>query len=170
MRVIVTPPKDEPGGDAAASIRHGRGHLVRVRARPARRAGDRRISDGDAGALEADDLALHRGAGGGKLSSSRRGARFTAASPRILRLARMSCRAREIGVDGTGARHLDEAPVRALIARWVAVVRSGCGAVAEGEVARRSARRGRDRRWAVNDKVLRAAVKKGGVVGGPDGW
>jgi flavin-dependent dehydrogenase len=83
--------------------------------------------DGDSGALEAYDRALHGGAVGRKLSKLAFAARHFY-GPRhklFFRVAQVSRRAREIGVDWyNGARHLDEVPTLRLLARWAAAVLS----------------------------------------------
>jgi len=81
--------------------------------------------DGDGGALRRYDLALHEGAVGKKLSKLAFAARhFYGPHHRLFfRIARISRRAREIGVDWyNGVRHLDEVPTRSLIARWARAV------------------------------------------------
>jgi menaquinone-9 beta-reductase len=81
--------------------------------------------DGDGGALAGYDRALHEGAVGSKLGKLAFAARhFYGRRNRLFfRLARVSRRAQEIGVDWyNGARHLDEVPIRSLIARWVRAV------------------------------------------------
>ncbi|HZC46985.1 MAG TPA: hypothetical protein VE243_10955, partial [Candidatus Acidoferrum sp.] len=84
--------------------------------------------DGDTGALLAYDRALHEGAVGKKLGKLAFAARHFY-GPRhklFFRIARISRRAQEIGVDWyNGARHLDELPARRLIARWVRAVLLG---------------------------------------------
>ena len=84
--------------------------------------------DGNSAALAAYDRALHEGAVGKKLEQARvRGASFLRARSRLFfRIARISRRAQEIGVDWyNGARHLDELPTRRLIARWARAVLLG---------------------------------------------
>jgi flavin-dependent dehydrogenase len=84
--------------------------------------------DGERDSLRGYDRALHEGAVGKKLSKLAFAARhFYGPNNRLFfRIARMSRRAREIGVDWyNGARHLDEAPTRSLIARWVRAVLLG---------------------------------------------
>lgn len=81
--------------------------------------------DGDGDALRTYDLTLHEGAVGKKLSKLAFAARhFYSPHHRLFfRIARVSRRAREIGVDWyNGARHLDELPTRRLIARWARAV------------------------------------------------
>ncbi|MGC2303116.1 NAD(P)/FAD-dependent oxidoreductase [Candidatus Binatus sp.] len=81
--------------------------------------------DGDGDALRIYDLTLHEGAVGKKLSKLAFAARhFYSPHHRLFfRVARISRRAREIGVDWyNGARHLDELPTRSLIARWARAV------------------------------------------------
>jgi menaquinone-9 beta-reductase len=83
--------------------------------------------DGDGDALRGYDLALHEGAVGRKLSKLAFAARhFYGPRHRLFfRIARISRRAREIGVDWyNGARHLDEMPTRRLVARWARAVLS----------------------------------------------
>ncbi len=84
--------------------------------------------DGDSGALRGYDRALHEGAVGRKMSKLAFAARhFYGPHQRLFfRLARVSRRAQELGVDWyNGARHLDELPTRRLIARWARAVLSG---------------------------------------------
>jgi flavin-dependent dehydrogenase len=84
--------------------------------------------DGDSGALRTYDRALHEGAAGKKLGKLAFAARhFYGPRHRLFfRLARVSRRAQEIGVDWyNGARHLDEVPTRRLIARWARAVLLG---------------------------------------------
>jgi flavin-dependent dehydrogenase len=84
--------------------------------------------DGDSGALRTYDRALHEGAVGKKLGKLAFAARhFYGPRHRLFfRLARVSRRAQEIGVDWyNGARHLDEVPTRRLIARWARAVLLG---------------------------------------------
>jgi flavin-dependent dehydrogenase len=84
--------------------------------------------DGDSDALRGYDRALHEGAVGKKLSKLAFAARhFYGPHHRLFfRIARISRRAREIGVDWyNGARHLDEVPTRSLIARWARAVLLG---------------------------------------------
>jgi len=84
--------------------------------------------DGDSGALSAYDRVLHEGAVGKKLGKLAFAARhFYGPNHRLFfRLARVSRRAQEIGVDWyNGARHLDEVPTRRLIARWARAVLLG---------------------------------------------
>jgi flavin-dependent dehydrogenase len=81
--------------------------------------------EGDSGALRAYDRALHVGAMGKKLGKLAFAARhFYGPRHRLFfRIARVSRRAQEIGVDWyNGARHLDELPARRLIARWMRAV------------------------------------------------
>jgi menaquinone-9 beta-reductase len=83
---------------------------------------------GDADALGGYDRALHDGAVGKKLGKLAFAARhFYSPHHRLFfRVARISRRAREIGVDWyNGARHLDEVPTRRLIARWARAVLLG---------------------------------------------
>jgi len=83
---------------------------------------------GDADALRAYDRGLHAGAVGKKLRKLAFAARHFY-GPRhklFFRIARISRRAQEIGVDWyNGARHLDEAPTPHLIARWARAVLLG---------------------------------------------
>ena len=84
--------------------------------------------DGDGDALRAYDRALHEGAMGAKLGKLAFAARHFYGPHHTLffRLARISRRAQEIGVDWyNGARHLDEVPTRRLIARWARAVLLG---------------------------------------------
>jgi flavin-dependent dehydrogenase len=84
--------------------------------------------DGERDSLRGYDRALHEGAVGKKLSKLAFAARhFYGPNNRLFfRIARMSRRAREIGVDWyNGARHIDEVPTRSLIARWVRAVLLG---------------------------------------------
>ena len=84
--------------------------------------------DGDGDALRGYDRALHEGAVGKKLSKLAFAARhFYGPHHRLFfRIARISRRAQEIGVDWyNGARHLDEVPTRRLIARWARAVLLG---------------------------------------------
>ena len=84
--------------------------------------------DGDGGALQGYDRALHEGAVGKKMSKLAFAARhFYGPHHRLFfRVARISRRAQEIGVDWyNGARHLDDVPTRRLIARWVRAVLLG---------------------------------------------
>jgi len=84
--------------------------------------------DGDGDALRAYDRALHEGAMGAKLAKLAFAARHFYGPHHTLffRLARISRRAQEIGVDWyNGARHLDEVPTRRLIARWARAVLLG---------------------------------------------
>ena len=84
--------------------------------------------DGDGDALQGYDRALHEGAMGKKLSKLAFAARhFYGPHHRLFfRVARISRRAREIGVDWyNGARHIDEVPTRSLIARWARAVLLG---------------------------------------------
>ena len=84
--------------------------------------------DGDCDALRAYDRALHEGAMGAKLAKLAFAARHFYGPHHTLffRLARISRRAQEIGVDWyNGARHLDEVPTRRLIARWARAVLLG---------------------------------------------
>ncbi|HYK64766.1 MAG TPA: NAD(P)/FAD-dependent oxidoreductase [Patescibacteria group bacterium] len=84
--------------------------------------------DGDGRALSAYDRALHEGAVGRKLGKLAFAARhFYGPHHRLFfRLARFSHRAQEVGVDWyNGARHLDEAPVPHLVARWARAVLFG---------------------------------------------
>ena len=81
-----------------------------------------RFVGGDARALAAYDRALHRGAVGRKLGKLAFAARhFYGPHHRMyFRMARMSRRARDIGVDWyNGAHHVDELPTRALVARLI---------------------------------------------------
>ena len=78
------------------------------------------LLDGDEGALENYDRTLREGAVGRKLAKLAFAARhFYGPRHRLwFRIAKLSRRAQEIGVDWyNGARHLDEAPTRRLIAR-----------------------------------------------------
>ncbi len=84
--------------------------------------------DGDGGALQAYDRALHEGAVGKKLGKLAFAARHFYGPHHSLffRIAGVSRHAREIGVDWyNGARHLDEVPTRRLIARWARAVLLG---------------------------------------------
>jgi menaquinone-9 beta-reductase len=84
--------------------------------------------DGDGGALQGYDRALHEGAVGKKLGKLAFAARnFYGSHHRLFfRIAGVSRRAREIGVDWyNGARHFDEVPTRRLIARWARAVLLG---------------------------------------------
>jgi len=84
--------------------------------------------DGDGHALSAYDRALHEGTVGRKLGKLAFAARhFYGPHHRLFfRLARFSHRAQEVGVDWyNGARHLDEAPVPHLVARWARAVLFG---------------------------------------------
>src|SRR5208282_5920679 len=84
--------------------------------------------DGDGGAIRAYDRALHEGAVGAKLGKLAFAARhFYGRHHRLFfRLARISRRAQELGVDWyNGARHIDEAPTRRLMARWARAVLLG---------------------------------------------
>jgi menaquinone-9 beta-reductase len=84
--------------------------------------------DGDGGALRAYDRALHDGAVGKKLGKLAFAARsfYGPHHKLFFRIASVSSRAREIGVDWyNGARHLDEVPTRRLIARWARAVLLG---------------------------------------------
>ncbi|HLX05026.1 MAG TPA: FAD-dependent monooxygenase, partial [Candidatus Binatus sp.] len=81
--------------------------------------------DGDRDALRTYDRVLHDGAVGKKLRKLAFAARhFYSPHHRLFfRVARISHRAREIGVDWyNGARHLDELPTRRLVARWARAV------------------------------------------------
>ncbi len=81
-----------------------------------------RSLDGDATALEAYDRDLHRAAVGRKMKKLAFAARhFYGPRHRLFfRLARLSRRAREIGIDWyNGARRIDERPTRALVGRWL---------------------------------------------------
>lgn len=81
-----------------------------------------KMLDGDAKALAAYDRALHREAAGRKLGKLAFAARhFYGPRHRMyFRMARLSRRARDLGVDWyNGAHHTDERPTRALIARWL---------------------------------------------------
>jgi menaquinone-9 beta-reductase len=81
-----------------------------------------RFLGGDARALESYDAALHRGTAGRKLGKLAFAARqFYGPRHRVFfRLARLSVRAQEIGVDWyNGAAHLDEVSVPRLIVRWL---------------------------------------------------
>jgi flavin-dependent dehydrogenase len=87
-----------------------------------------RLLDGDAGALQAYDRTLHEGAVGKKLGKLAFAARnfYGPHYKLFFRIARISRRAQEIGVDWyNGARHLDEVPTRRLIARWARAVLFG---------------------------------------------
>jgi flavin-dependent dehydrogenase len=87
-----------------------------------------RFLDGDASALQAYDRALHESAVGKKLGKLAFAARhfYGPHYKLFFRLARVSRRAQEIGVDWyNGARHLDEVPTRRLIARWARAVLFG---------------------------------------------
>lgn len=84
--------------------------------------------DGDGDALRAYDRVLHEGAAGAKLGklASAAGHFYGPHYRLFFRLARISRRAQEIGVDWyNGARHLDEAPTRRLLARWARAVLLG---------------------------------------------
>src|SRR5271166_3857570 len=84
--------------------------------------------DGDAGALQAYDRALHEGSVGRKMSKLAFAARnFYGPRHRMFfRVANVSRRAQELGVDWyNGARHLDELPTRRLVARWARAVLLG---------------------------------------------
>jgi menaquinone-9 beta-reductase len=83
---------------------------------------------GDSRALAAYDRALHRGAVGRKLGKLSFAARhFYGPRHRMyFRMARMSRRAQDIGVDWyNGAHHTDERPTRTLVARWLREILSG---------------------------------------------
>ena len=83
---------------------------------------------GDGAATLAYERALHRGAAGRKLSKLAFAARhfYGPHSRAFFQLARLSRRARAIGVDWyNGADHLDERPVAQLIGRWVGAVLFG---------------------------------------------
>ncbi len=84
--------------------------------------------DGDAGALRSYDRELHDGAVGKKLRKLAFAARHFY-GPRhklFFRIARISRRAQEIGVDWyNGAHYLDEAPTPHLVARWARTVLLG---------------------------------------------
>ncbi|HUY39225.1 MAG TPA: FAD-dependent monooxygenase [Candidatus Binataceae bacterium] len=87
-----------------------------------------RMLGGDSRALAAYDRALHRGPVGRKLGKLAFAARhFYGPRHRMyFRMARMSTRARDIGVDWyNGAHHTDERPTRALVARWLREILSG---------------------------------------------
>lgn len=84
--------------------------------------------DGCGDALGAYDHSLHESAVGRKLNKLAFAARhFYGAHYRLwFRLARVSRRAHEIGVDWyNGAGHLDELPTRRLVARWMRAVLLG---------------------------------------------
>ncbi len=81
--------------------------------------------DGDAAALSRYERELHHGATGRKLRKLAFAARrFYGPHHRwYFRLARLSRKAQQVGVDWfNGAAHLDELPVRALMAKWAAAV------------------------------------------------
>ncbi|MGB6553797.1 MAG: FAD-dependent monooxygenase [Candidatus Binataceae bacterium] len=81
-----------------------------------------RMLAGDSRALAAYDRALHRAPVGRKLSTLAFAARhFYGPRHRMyFRMARMSGRARDIGVDWyNGAHHTDERPTRTLVTRWL---------------------------------------------------
>ena len=83
---------------------------------------------GNSRALAAYDRALHRGAVGRKLGKLSFAARhFYGPRHRMyFRMARMSRRAQDIGVDWyNGAHHTDERPTRTLVARWLREILSG---------------------------------------------
>ncbi len=87
-----------------------------------------RYLGGDAQALDHYDATLHRAAVGRKLSKLAFAARrFYGPRRRIyFRLAMLSRSAQSIGVDWyNGARHIDELPVRALVARWARAILFG---------------------------------------------
>ncbi|HUO04475.1 MAG TPA: NAD(P)/FAD-dependent oxidoreductase [Candidatus Binataceae bacterium] len=80
-----------------------------------------RFLAGDRPALVAYDSALHSGVAGRKLRKLAFAARhfYGPHSRWFFRLAMVSRRAREIGIDwSNGAHHLDELPVSTLLARW----------------------------------------------------
>jgi menaquinone-9 beta-reductase len=84
--------------------------------------------DGDCAALAAYDRELHQGAMGKKLGKLAFAARhfYGPHSRLFFRIARISRRAQEVGVDWyNGARHLDEMPTRRLVARWARAVLLG---------------------------------------------
>ncbi|HVN64740.1 MAG TPA: NAD(P)/FAD-dependent oxidoreductase [Candidatus Binataceae bacterium] len=84
--------------------------------------------DGDAGALDTYDRAMHRGAAARKLSKLAFAARhFYGPNYRLFfRLAGISRRAQEIGVDWyNGAHHSDELPVGRLLMNWASAVLFG---------------------------------------------
>ncbi|MGH7923233.1 MAG: NAD(P)/FAD-dependent oxidoreductase [Candidatus Binatus sp.] len=84
--------------------------------------------DGDGGALRDYDRALHEDAVGKKMNKLAFAARhfYGPRNKLFFRLARVSRRAQEIGVDWyNGTRHLDEVPTRRLIARWASAVLLG---------------------------------------------
>jgi menaquinone-9 beta-reductase len=84
--------------------------------------------DGDGTALAAYDRELHQGAMGKKLGKLAFAARhfYGPHSKLFFRIARISRRAQEVGVDWyNGARHLDEMPTRRLVARWARAVLLG---------------------------------------------
>jgi geranylgeranyl reductase family protein len=84
--------------------------------------------DGDTAALAAYDRDLHEGAVGKKLGKLAFAARhfYGPRSRLFFRIARVSRRAQEVGVDWyNGARHLDEMPTRRLVARWARAVLLG---------------------------------------------
>jgi menaquinone-9 beta-reductase len=84
--------------------------------------------DGDGTALAAYDRELHQGAMGKKLGKLAFAARhfYGPHSRLFFRIARISRRAQEVGVDWyNGARHLDEMPTRRLVARWARAVLLG---------------------------------------------
>ncbi|HUY26857.1 MAG TPA: FAD-dependent monooxygenase [Candidatus Binataceae bacterium] len=87
-----------------------------------------RMLGGDSRALVAYDRELHRGAVGRKLNKLAFAARHFY-GPRhrgYFRMAAISRRARDIGVDWyNGAHHTDERPTRALVARWMREVLFG---------------------------------------------
>ncbi|MGH7814879.1 MAG: FAD-dependent monooxygenase [Candidatus Binataceae bacterium] len=87
-----------------------------------------RFLDGEANALGAYGAAMHRGAAGRKLAKLAFAARhFYGPRHRMFfRLALINRSAGEIGIDWyNGARHIDELPVPALIARWARAVLFG---------------------------------------------
>jgi flavin-dependent dehydrogenase len=87
-----------------------------------------RLLDGDVRALESYDDELHRGAVGRKLGKLAYAARhfYGPRHREFFRLARLSLRAQEIGVDWyNGAAHLDALSTPRLIARWLRAVLFG---------------------------------------------
>ncbi len=81
--------------------------------------------EGDRAALKGYDRALHRGHVGRKLRKLKFAARhfYGARHRRFFRLARLSLRAQEIGVDWyNGVRHTDERSMRALVALWARAI------------------------------------------------
>ncbi|HEY6420057.1 MAG TPA: FAD-dependent monooxygenase [Candidatus Binataceae bacterium] len=84
-----------------------------------------RAFGGDTDGLAAYDTALHDGAVGIKLRKLAFAARhfYGRRSRAFFRIARLSRRARELGVDWyNGAAHMDEMPTRTLVAKWAAAV------------------------------------------------